>query len=144
MTDRMRWRYDDTKIVKAHVDSETVIEIGDLVFQEGGMTRPASYCVDMFSFTKNFLGVSMQRSRFGTEDTIRVATAGVFEFDCPKGTFEIGDLVGVHLNNGWQNQMVAKVFDPKPAIGRVASRVTKASASVLVAIQSAIMGPIIR
>ena len=54
----------------------------------------------------------MQRSRSGETAPIRVATTGVFEFDCPSGTFELGDLVGADENaagNGLLNQQVAKV-----------------------------------
>ena len=36
----------------------------------------------------------MQRSRSGETAPIRVATTGVFEFDCASGTFELGDMVG--------------------------------------------------
>ena len=60
----------------------------------------------------NFLGVAMQRSRSGETAPIRVATTGVFEFDCPSGTFELGDMVGADENaagNALLNQQVAKV-----------------------------------
>ena len=31
----------------------------------------------------------------GDTTPVRVATTGVFEFDCPAATFELGDLMGV-------------------------------------------------
>ena len=98
MTDKMRWRYGDTNPVVAAVDSSTVIEIGDLVRQDTNDAKPASSLTDQGSetanqdaFTDTFLGVAMQRSRAGDTDPIRVATTGVFELDCPSGTFELGD-----------------------------------------------------
>ena len=67
----------------------------------------------------------MQRSRSGETAPIRVATTGVFEFDCPSGTFELGDLVGADENaagDALLNQQVAKVAASQYAIGRVAKR----------------------
>ena len=85
----------------------------------------------------------MQRSRSGETAPIRVATTGVFEFDCPSGTFELGDLVGADENaagNALLNQQVAKV---------AASRIRRSAASpsgrprprtsVLVDIRSTVM-----
>src|SRR3972149_4143422 len=98
MSDKMRWRYGDTNPVIAAVDADTVIEIGDLVYQETDDARPASSQADQGTkeanqtlFASKFLGVAMQRSRAGETAPIRVAATGVFEFDCPSGTFEMGD-----------------------------------------------------
>src|SRR5262245_15016311 len=101
MSDHMRWRYGETQPVLFAVDSATVIEIGDLVYQEADNVRPASQQADQLSeeanqalFATKFVGVAMQRSRDGDTTPIRVATAGVFEFVCPSGTFEAGALLG--------------------------------------------------
>ena len=75
----------------------------------------------------------MQRSRGGETAPVRVATTGVFEFDCASGTFELGDMVGADLNiggNGLLNQQVAKVAASKYAVGRVAKRQAAAGSSV--------------
>lgn len=147
--DRMRWRYGDTSPVVAAVDAGTVIEIGDLVWQDVDDAKPASSQADQESETANqelfadsFLGVAMQRSRSGDTDPIRVATTGVFEFECPTGTFELGDLVGADENdagNRLLDQRVAPVDAPACAIGRVAKRVATASPSVLVDVRSTVM-----
>jgi len=149
MSDKMRWRYGDTNPVMAAVDSATVVEIGDLVFQDTDDAKPASAQADQGSETANqelfahkFLGVAMQRSRSGDTAPIRVATTGVFEFDCPSGTFELGDLVGADENasgDALLNQQVAKVAASKYAIGRVAKRAAAATTSVLVDIRSTVM-----
>jgi hypothetical protein len=149
MSDKMRWRYGDTNPVVAAVDSATVIEIGDLVYQDTDDAKPASSQADQSSetanqelFADNFLGVAMQRSRSGDTDPIRVATTGVFEFDCPSGTFELGDLVGVDeasSGTALEDQQVASVAASIYAVARVAKRVATAATSVLVDIRSTVM-----
>ena len=149
MSDKMRWRYGDTNPVAAAVDSSTVVEIGDLVYQDTDDAKPASSQADQSSetanqelFADNFLGVAMQRSRSGDTDPIRVATTGVFEFDCPSGTFELGDLVGVDeasSGTALEDQQVAPVSASQYAVARVAKRVATAATSVLVDIRSTVM-----
>ena len=149
MSDKMRWRYGDTNPVVAAVDSATEIEIGDLVWQDTDDAKPASAQADQGSETANqekfadkFLGVAMQRSRAGDTTPIRVATTGVFELDCPSGTFELGDLLGADENgagNALLDQQVAKVSASKYAVGRVAKRVASAATSVLVDVRSTVM-----
>jgi hypothetical protein len=149
MSDKMRWRYGDTNPVVAAVDAATVIEIGDLLYQETDDVRPAAAQADMGTETGNqdvfahkFLGVAMQRSRTGETAPVRVATTGVFEFDCPSGTFELGDLVAAEENAGGTallNQQVGKAIAAKYAIGRIAKREPSARTSVLVDIRSIVM-----
>ncbi len=162
MSDKMRWRHGDTNPVVAAVDAGTVIEVGDLLWQDVDDAKPASTLPvradeaeaplrgapqQQFDFAQQFLGVAMQRSRSGDTATVRVATTGVFEFDCPNGTFELGDLVGVDSEMDkvpeWDeptyrllNQQVTK---SRHAIGRVAKREPIATGSVLVDIRSTVM-----
>jgi hypothetical protein len=148
MSDKMRWRYGDTNPVIAAVDANTVIEIGDLVYQEVDDVRPAAMQTDQGTkianqelFSNKFLGVAMQRSRAGETAPIRVATTGVFEFDCPSQAFELGDFVGVDENlsgTALMNQQVAKVALAKYAVGRDAKR-QAASTTVLIDIRSTVM-----
>jgi hypothetical protein len=145
----MRWRYGDTNPVIAAVDGTTAIEIGDLIYLNGDVAEPASAQADQGNTTANqqlfasqFLGVAMQRSRPGDTDPIRVATTGVFEFDCAGNTFELGNLMGVDENpggNGLLDQQVAKVVAAQYAMGRVAKRETVSTVSVLVDIRSTVM-----
>jgi len=147
--DKMRWRYGDTNPVVAAVDAATVIEIGDLVYLDTDDAKPAGALADQESETANqqlfadkFLGVAMQRSRSGESEPIRVATTGVFEFDCPSGAFELGDLVGSDENaagDALLSQQVAKVAAAKYAVGRVARRETAAASNVLVDVRSTVM-----
>ena len=149
MSDRMRWRYGDTNPVIAAVDSDSVIEIGDLLWQDGDDAKPASAISDQGTEAENqaalaaaFLGVAMQRSRAGDTVPIRVATTGVFEFDCPSGTFELGDLVGADENAAGEallNQQVDAVAAADRAIGRAAKRNAAAAPSVLIDVRSTVM-----
>lgn len=149
MADVMRWRYGDTNPVVFEVDSSTVIEIGDLLYLVSDDVRPASSLADagteaanQEAFHDDFAGVAMQRSRDGDTDPVRVATTGVFDFDCPSGTFEVGDLMGAdEAASGTQleDQIVDGVATENLAIGRVAKRVNPAGTHVLVNIVSTVM-----
>jgi len=135
--------------VVAGVDSATVIEIGDLLWQDTDDAKPASDQTDQGSetanqeaFADNFLGVAMQRSRSGDTAPVRVATTGVFEFDCPSGTFELGDLIGADENaagDALLDQQVAKVTASQYAVARVAKREVSAATSVLLDVRSTVM-----
>jgi hypothetical protein len=149
MSDIMRWRYGDTNPVMLAVDSATVIEIGDLIYLNTDDARPASSLADGGSESVNqtgfhdyFVGVAMQRSRAGDTAPIRVATSGVFEFDCLATTFEVGDLISVDeaaSGTVLEDQVVAKVAATSQAIGRCAKRHTSNTTRVLVDIASTVM-----
>jgi hypothetical protein len=142
----MRWRYGDTSPVMLPVDATTVIEIGDLVYLEVDDARPASSQADagteaanQEAFHDKFAGVAMQASRNGDTQPIRVATAGVFEFDCLSGTYEVGKVIGADENAGGtalERQLVTPVATANLAIGRCAKRVSPAATRVLVDIVS--------
>jgi len=134
--DKMRWRYGDTNPVVAAVNGDTVIEIGDAVFQNVNEALPASeFPLGPTEFKDYFLGVAMQRSRKGDTSNIRVATTGVFEFDCEPRNWELGDLVRMV-----GNQNVAGTDYAEHAIGRVAKFQHEFySSPVLVDIRSTVM-----
>src|SRR5687767_892912 len=146
MSDTLRWRYGDTRPVVLPVDSATVIEIGDLVYLESDDVRPASQQSDQLGEEANqgllaskFAGVAMQRSPSGETTPIRVATSGVFEFACPSGTFEVGNLLGASeagSGTALEDQQVESVVRPELAVGMVARRVATADTRVLVQIFS--------
>ena len=149
MADKMRWRYGDTNPVVAAVESATVIEIGDLVWHFDDAVYPASDVVDQGAkssnqewFTNYFLGVAMQRTRSGDTSPVRVATTGVFEFDCSSTSFVLGQMMGADENaagDALEDQTIAKVAASQHAVGRVAKREPTATTSVLVDIRSSIM-----
>ena len=149
MANTMRWRYGGTSPVMLPVDATTVIEIGDLVYLDTDDAKPASAQADQGTeaanqelFHDKFAGVAMQQSRSGDTQPIRVATAGVFEFDCLSATFEVGKLVGADENTGGnalEDQVVAPVNTSNLAVGRCAKRVNPAGTKVLVDIVSTML-----
>jgi hypothetical protein len=149
MSNTMRWRYGDTDPVMLPVAEATIIEIGDLVYQASGLARPASQLADLGTEAANqeafhdaFVGVAMQASPAGSSDSIRVATSGVFEFDCLSTTAEVGDLFGVDEDGtGTEllDQTVAKVAGANLAVGRCAKRINPAGTRALVEIVSTVM-----
>src|SRR5262245_28274259 len=89
MADTFRLRHDDVDKFLGAVDSATAIEIGDLVYLDTDDVKPASSQTDQLSeeanqalFAARFAGVAMQASDAGDTQPIRVATDGIFEFDC--------------------------------------------------------------
>ena len=148
MANTMRWKYGETNPVVLPVASATVIEIGDLLYLDTDDAKPASSQADVGSepsnqeaFADKFLGVAMQRSRDGDTSPIRVAATGVFEYDCPSGTFELGELIGVDETGGTtlMDQQVDAVTQSRYAIARCAKREPSATTSVYVDIRSTIM-----
>ena len=146
MADTFRLRHDDVDKFLGAVDSATVIEIGDLLYHDSDDVKPASSQTDQLSeeanqslFASKFGGVAMQASDTGDTDAIRVATDGIFEFACPSGTWEIGDLVGASEDSGGtglEDQQVESVSRPENAIGFVAQREASAVTSVKVRLLS--------
>jgi hypothetical protein len=149
MANRMRWRYGDTNPVMLPVDAATVIEIGDLVALASGAAVPAADQDDQGTEAANqealhdtFVGVAMQHSPAGSADPVRIATSGVFEFDCASAAFELGDLIGVDeasSGTALENQVAVEVATPNLAIGRCAKRVNPAAVRVLVDVVSTVM-----
>jgi hypothetical protein len=131
------------------VDAATVIEIGDVLYIDTDDAKPASAQPDQGTESANqqllhdlFAGVAMQASEAGSTQPIRVATTGVFEFDCLSTTLEVGDLMSADENAGGTallNQTVAKVTNANMAIGRCAKRLNPAGARVLVDIVSSML-----
>lgn len=145
----MRWRYGDTCPVMLPVDSDTVIEIGDLTYLDADDAKPASLLAaegdeqaKQRLFHDNFAGVAMQASRRGNTQPIRVATSGVFEFGCASAALEVGDTVGPSINGegvALMNGTVKKVAGVHESIGRCAKRLNPPGALTLVDIVSQVL-----
>jgi hypothetical protein len=151
-----RYRYGDTKpVVSLDIVSATVIEIGDMVFQDDSDSdnyKPASdigaipgthatLALAQEAFHDEFVGVSLSRSKDGDTNHVRIATEGVFEFDCASATFKAGQYVGPDDNAGGtalESQQVIAVADATKAIGQVEKDYTSATTSVLVRIKGVV------
>lgn len=151
MPDNLRWRYGETNPITLPVNSATEVCIGDLVyyFEQGDCAMPASYLPKMggtssqaAEFHRLFAGVAMQRSIVGATDPIRVATTGVFEFQCiPASPWKVGQLIGPAPNGSGKlwNQTVDPVDAAYVAIGRCAKSMKVGDTTVLVDIVSTLM-----
>lgn len=149
MANTMRWRYGDTNPVRMPVAADTVIEIGDAIYQEASLAKPAAAMDDQGSellnqqfFQDDFVGIAMQSSAAGDTADIRIATTGVFEFDCNPATFDIGDLVSLAANgneDGLENQKAVQVASVSSSLGRCAKQANPAQSRVLVDIVSTVM-----
>jgi hypothetical protein len=149
MSNTMRWRYGDTCPVMLPVDSTTVIEIGDMLYLDVDDAKPGASQSNQGTKASNqqlfhdtFAGVAMQASRNGDTQPIRVATTGVFEFDCASTTLEVGDTMGPETNGAGTvilNQTAVKVASADKAIGRCAKRLSPAGTRVLIDVVSSML-----
>ncbi len=147
--DQMTWRAEATHARVFEVDSATVINRGDFVFQDTDDVKPASDQVDQVGgdanrelFHDNFAGIAAQRSRAGDTNPIRVNTRGIHEYDCDAAQFEQGDLVGMKEEAGGtflEDQVVVAVATENLAVGRVAKRYGSNTTKVLVDIFSTVV-----
>ncbi len=147
MANRTKIRKSDPKKARVYaVDSATVIEVGDAVYQEindirpaGDLTYGASLADAQTQFAKQFVGIAMQASANGETAPITVYGAGEFEFDCAAAQFEIGDAVGMDDNAGGTalipQQVIAVGENGIGAIARITKRysanVTRVVAEIL-------------
>ncbi len=148
MANSMRWRYGETNPVMMPVDSGVLVEIGDLLYLATDDVRPASsldglgtLAATLEAFHDNFVGVAMQCSPVGAAEPIRVATTGVFEFECASASFDVGDLIGGNDAGAGEldNQIVDEVATPNLAVGRCVKRVSPAGTKVLVDVVSTLV-----
>jgi hypothetical protein len=145
----MRWRYGDTNPVQMPTPAQVNVEIGDLMYLDDASAFPASSLEDQGTLLGNqqlfqdvFLGVAMQSSPIGHAGPIRIATSGVFEFDCVPGPRELGALIGTTENaagNQLESQRVAEVSTATAAIGRCAKRSPTVTTRILVDVVSTVM-----
>jgi hypothetical protein len=150
MSNTCRFRYGETNPIIAPVQASFVVEIGDLLYWDADNgAAPAAEQVDLGDllsnqgqFAQSFLGVALESCPVGALKSIRVATTGVFEFDCASDAYALGELLG-GCGNGvdghLENQKVAAVPEYFEAIGRNVQAQPSAVSKLLIEIRSAIM-----
>jgi len=150
MSNTCRFRYGETNPIIAPVQSSAAVEIGDLLFWDlDDGAAPAATQVDLgdllsnqAQFAQSFLGVALESCPLGAARNIRVATTGVFEFDCASDQYSLGELLGASGNgvdNHLENQKVTSVPEYFEAIGRCVQMYTSDVSKLLVEIRSAVM-----
>lgn len=127
--------YGETNPVDATVATAKAVAKGDLcgmaadtLIRAEDQAWDTDEATTRTNFTALFLGVSGQKKDAGVDtvygngfaNQIRVATAGVWEFDCASATWAVGDRVGVAkaTGNALESQKVVKVTALAEAIGR--------------------------
>jgi len=146
MANRMRYRYGDESPRLFAVDGDTVVEIGDLLWLDTDDAKPASdlswntdLATTQADFAAKFAGVAMEASPSGESEDIRVATTGVFEFDCDAATFEVGDGVNCAKQSGNALEDQKVVVVTSHPIGKVARREPSSSTTALVEIRASVV-----
>ena len=125
------------------VASETVIEIGDLLYLDDDGVKPAStlewngdLAGTQDAFARLFAGVALQASAAGEAYAIKVCSAGIFEFACASATFEVGDPVAPAKQSA-SNALENKIVAPASGLGiAFAYRATASQTRVLVDVHS--------
>jgi hypothetical protein len=145
MANRLRFRSGQVELHKVRVDSETVIEAGDLVWLDTDDVKPASafpWTTDLATtqgnFAAVFLGVAHQSSAAGETADISVDLSpfSVYEFEVDAGTYEVGGLLGPdNVSNALADQRLTTVSSAALAIARAAEY--KAAAATLLRVQFA-------
>ena len=94
-------------------------------------------------FSGCFLGVSLEHSPPGVADRIRVATSGVFLFDCVPDFYELGRFIGPALiDRDTSSQKVCRARHGDEAFGLCATGGESIAERVSVEIFSRVMRPL--
>jgi hypothetical protein len=145
MANKLRFRSGQVELHKLRVNSDTVLEAGDLVYLDTDDVKPASdfpFTTDLATtrgnFAAVFLGVCHQPSADGETDPVSVdlSPLAVYEYDCDSATFEVGSLLAPDGDSdSLDAQRLAKVSNAAHAIARAAEY--KAAAATLIRAQFA-------
>ena len=149
------WRYGETNPIDVAVNAATTIEIGDIVWLDTDDAKPTPSITDQGTDAQNqeyihdyFLGIAMSRHRGDVDPagTIRVATTGVFEFDCDTDTSarEFGTIYGPAVTGNAvpttaERDQVEVVATDNLGIGKLARAKAAADTTVLVAVVSTLV-----
>jgi hypothetical protein len=144
---RLRFRSGQVHLVKCRVDSETVIEAGDLVWLDTDDAKPASdfswttnLATTQGAFAAKFLGVAHQKSASGDDLPISVdiSPLSVYEMDVNASTYEVGGLLGPDESSSTlMNQQLETVSSAANAIARAVEYRSVSSSVLRVTLASA-------
>jgi len=145
MANKLRFRSGQVELHRLRVESDTVLEPGDLVFLDTDNVKPASdfpFTTDLATtranFAAAFLGICHQASAMGETDDVSIdlSPLSVYEYEVDSETFEVGSLLAPDGDSdSIEAQRLAKVANAGHAIARAAEY--KASAATLLRVQFA-------
>lgn len=138
-----RWLHESTSPVTVNVLTAQAVSIGDLIGMSSGNAIRASdqawttdEATTRAAFVALFVGISGQDKAAGTarpygnsnDNTLRVDTEGIYEFDCVSGTYAVGDKVGPAKDTG--NALLPSTLKAVSTEGESVGRVVEAGTSV--------------
>jgi hypothetical protein len=143
-----RFRSGLVQLVRFHVAAETVIEAGDLLWQDLGYVRPASefqWTTDIATtraaFAAAFAGIAHTPSAEGetTDVSVDISPLAVYEMTAVPASFEIGEaLAPAETSSALSSRTLERVANPAHAIARSVENSAGVSAVVRAAFASAI------
>src|SRR5690606_12803092 len=146
MANRYSFRSGQRQLVKAAVDSATVIEIGDMVWLDTDDVKPAAdftWDTDLettqAAFAVQFLGIAVESSAAGDTAPISVdvSPVSVYEYDVASATYEIGTPLGPNGTGSALKDQELVAADAALSIARAVERKTAASTALRVQFASA-------
>ncbi|VAX40682.1 hypothetical protein MNBD_PLANCTO02-2920 [hydrothermal vent metagenome] len=147
MSNRLRFRSGQVQLQKVRVDSNTIIEAGDLVFLDADDVKPASgftwdtdLATTQSSFAALFLGVAHQASASGETDDISVDVSphSVYEFNVNSAVYELGDILACdELSSALMPQQLEAVGSTTLGIARATEYKSSGSSKLRVSFASA-------
>lgn len=130
MANHLRFRSGPVHLFKANIDSNSLIEPGDMLFLDSTEARPASEYVwntdlptTQAAFADAFLGIAHERSEVGdnTPVSVDMSPQSVYEFDVDISSYVLGSLLGPDENSSaLMNQQLETVGASTQAIARCA------------------------
>ncbi|MFN0196400.1 MAG: hypothetical protein ACKVT0_06625 [Planctomycetaceae bacterium] len=147
MSNRLRFRSGQVHLVRLRVESDTVIEAGDLVYLDDDNVKPASdfpwtsdLATTQSAFAAQFLGVAQQPSAAGdtTDISVDLSPSSIYEFQVASGTYEVGDELGPDSGSSvLLNQQLEAVASGTLGIARAAEYKPAAATNLRVSFASA-------
>ena len=130
MPNRLRFRGGHVQLRRLRVDSDTLLDAGDLVYLDSDDVKPASnfpWNTDLGTtqsdFAAVFLGVVQQPSTSGETGNVSVDVSplSIYEFNVHSDLYEVGSLLGPdELNSALMSQQLEKTAGNASAIARSA------------------------
>ena len=128
MANHLRFRSGPVHLVKSEIDSNSLIEPGDMLFLDSTEARPASEFVwntdlptTQAGFSDLFLGIAHERSEIGADVPISVdiSPQAIYEFDVSVSSYPLGTLLGPDENSSaLMNQQLEAAGAAAQAIAR--------------------------
>lgn len=141
----------DARTIQAPVASNQAYEIGDLLWLDSGVAKPAALQADAASAAANqaafgpvFLGVCLERRLAAQTQppTILVGTDVVVDADCDSADFNLGEAVTVSRDSAVpanRNQQLAKTTVAAATIGQCIRDTGGATTKIRVRLKSRVL-----